>query len=216
MTDQKPPLDPHPLSEYVAWAGNRNREPILKVLKEKFPTSSGNVLEFASGSGMHINFFAPNFKHLQFQPSDRCDETFENIKRLIQLNGNDNISDPIVLDLTVPDTWPDASTRKYDAIFCINIFQVAPVSIADSMMACASKLLTEDGCLLIYGPFKVEGGYTTDSNKEFDETLQSAGVPEWGLADVNDITAAASAHGMKLHERIDMPVNNFTLMYTRA
>lgn len=215
MTDQKPPLDPHPLSAYVAWAGNRNREPILKVLREKFPKTQGNVLEFASGSGMHINFFAPNFKHLQFQPSDRCDETFDNIKSLIKANGNQNLSAPIILDLTVKDTWPD-SGQKYDAIFCINIFQVAPVSIADTMMECASKLLTDDGCLLIYGPFKVDGGYTTNSNKEFDETLRSAGVPEWGLADVTDISAAAVKHGMKLKERIDMPVNNFTLMYTLA
>jgi cyclopropane fatty-acyl-phospholipid synthase-like methyltransferase len=216
MTDQRPPLDPHPLSEYVAWAGNRNREPILKVLKEKFPKSQGNILEFASGSGMHINYFAPHFKHLRFQPSDRADETFDNIRRLIHLNGNENVADPILLDLTVPDTWPDPKTRKFDAIFCINIFQVAPVSIAESMMACASKILTADGCLLIYGPFKVAGGYTTSSNEEFDKTLQSAGVPEWGLADVTDITDAAAASGLKLKERIDMPVNNFTLMYTRA
>ena len=55
MTDQKPPLDPHPLSDYVAWAGGRNRSPILNVLKEKFPTRDGHILEFASGSGMHIN-----------------------------------------------------------------------------------------------------------------------------------------------------------------
>ena len=215
MTDQKPPLDPHPLSDYVAWAGNRNRDPILKVLKEKFPTTQGNVLEFATGSGMHINYFAPNFKHVQFQPSDRCDETFDNIKKLSQSNGNQNVSDPIVLDLTDKTTWPDAG-KKYDAIFCINIFQVAPVSIADTMMECASNLLTSDGCLLIYGPFKVDGGYTTDSNKEFDDILLSTGVPEWGLADVTDISASAVKHGMKLQERIDMPANNFTLMYGLA
>ncbi len=29
MSQEKPPLDPHPLSEYVAWAGSRNREPLL-------------------------------------------------------------------------------------------------------------------------------------------------------------------------------------------
>jgi hypothetical protein len=28
--EEKPPLDPHPLSDYVAWAGNRNKEPILE------------------------------------------------------------------------------------------------------------------------------------------------------------------------------------------
>ncbi len=55
--DDRPPLDPHPLSEYVAWAGHRNRDPILEVLKKKLPADSGEVLELASGSGMHINYF---------------------------------------------------------------------------------------------------------------------------------------------------------------
>ncbi|TXL22284.1 hypothetical protein BMR03_09240, partial [Methylococcaceae bacterium HT2] len=82
MSTEKPPLDPHPLSEYVAWAGNRNREPILGVLKEKLAKDSGSVLEMASGSGMHINFFAPHFEHLHFHPSDKDIEVFDNIKKL--------------------------------------------------------------------------------------------------------------------------------------
>ena len=56
LEEQKPSLDPHPLSEYAAWAGHRNKEPILGVLKEKLPKESGKqVLELASGSGLHIN-----------------------------------------------------------------------------------------------------------------------------------------------------------------
>jgi hypothetical protein len=54
MSDIKPPLDPHPLSKYVAWAGNRNKDPILRVFKDKMPKESGKVLEMASGSGMHV------------------------------------------------------------------------------------------------------------------------------------------------------------------
>ena len=41
MSQEKPPLDPHPLSEYVAWAGSRNREPLLGVLNEKLPKDPG-------------------------------------------------------------------------------------------------------------------------------------------------------------------------------
>ncbi|TXL22285.1 hypothetical protein BMR03_09245 [Methylococcaceae bacterium HT2] len=57
-------------------------------------------------------------------------------------HGNDNIADPVHLDLTNPKTWfnPDMQ-GKFSAIFCINIFQVAPVSIADGMMQCAEHLL---------------------------------------------------------------------------
>lgn len=214
MSDDKPTLDPHPLSEYVAWAGNRNREPLLGVLKEKLPKDPGRVLEMASGSGMHINFFAPHFEHLHFHPSDKDTEVFDNIKSLSSEHGNDNIADPVHLDLTNPETWFNAGTpASFSTIFCINIFQVAPISIADGMMQCAEHLLTDDGFLLIYGPFQVEGGFTTESNEEFHNTLSSAGVSEWGLKDVADLRAAAEKHGLELKEQIDMPANNFSLIF---
>ena len=216
MSQEKPPLDPHPLSEYVAWAGNRNREPILGVLKEKLPKDPGRILEMASGSGMHINYFAPNFEHLHFHPSDKDKEVFDNIKNLTQNLGNENIADPVHLDLTDPETWFNPGPAKsFSAIFCINIFQVAPISIADGMMQCAEHLLNDDGFLLIYGPFQIEGGFTTDSNKEFHETLSSAGVSEWGLKDIADLKKAAEKHGLELKEQIDMPANNFSLIFGR-
>ncbi|MCF7970610.1 MAG: DUF938 domain-containing protein [Methylococcaceae bacterium] len=216
MSTEKPPLDPHPLSEYVAWAGNRNREPILGVLKEKLPKDSGRVLEMASGSGMHINYFAPHFEHLHFHPSDRDIEVFDHIKDLSAAHGNDNIADPVHLDLTKPETWFKEDMKgSFASIFCINIFQVAPISIADGMMECAEHLLNEDGFLLIYGPFQVEGQFSTESNQEFHQTLSSAGVPEWGLKDVADLKAAAAKHGMELKEQINMPANNFSLIFGR-
>lgn len=214
MTDNKPPLDPHPLSEYVAWAGNRNREPLLGVLKHKLPKDPGRILEMASGSGMHINYFAPHFDHLHFHPSDRDVEVFDNIKQLTAEHGNDNIADPVHLDLTQPETWFNAGDPgSFDAIFCINIFQVAPISIADGMMECAANLLSKDGILLIYGPFQVEGRFTTESNQEFHNTLSSAGVSEWGLKDIADLKAAAAKHDLELKEQIDMPANNFSLIF---
>ena len=217
MSQEKPPLDPHPLSEYVAWAGGRNREPILGVLKDKLSEDPANVLELASGSGMHINYFAPHFEHLHFHPSDKDKEVFDNIKELSREHGNDNIADPLHLDLTDPSTWIDPSTAgTFSAIFCINIFQVAPVTIADGMMECAAHYLNDDGFLLIYGPFQVEGAFTTDSNKEFHETLSSAGVSEWGLKDVADLSKAAARHGLELKEKIDMPANNFSLIFGRV
>lgn len=216
MNQEMPPLDPHPLSEYVAWAGSRNREPILGVLKEKLPQDSGRILEMASGSGMHINYFAPHFDHLHFQPSDRDIEVFDNIKKLTKDCANNNIADPVHLDLTNPETWFNPGPEKsFAAIFCINIFQVAPISIADGMMQCAAHLLTDNGLLLIYGPFQLHGQYATDSNKVFDETLRSAGVTEWGLKDVADLKKAAANHGLALKEQIEMPSNNFSLIFGR-
>ena len=216
MYDDRPALDPYPLSDYVAWAGRRNRDPILEIFKQSFPTGAANVLEYASGSGMHINYFAPHFPQTRFQPSDMNEDVFGTIKTLKAEQGNANVADPIRLDLTQSETWPAPEDRRYDVIFCINIFQVAPVSIADGMMQCAATILKDTGFLSIYGPFKVEGHYTTDSNASFDKEVRSAGVPEWGLKDVSDLRAAAEKHGLRLQRQVDMPANNFILMFGRA
>jgi hypothetical protein len=211
----RPTIDPHPLSPYVAWAGNRNRDPILSVFKEIFP-KTGNVLELASGAGNHINHFAPHFPGLNFQPSDYDGEVFESIKKKRADLGNANIADPIKIDLTEPDTWPSASDRLYDAIFVVNLFQVAPVSIADGIARVAERVLTKDGFVAIYGPFKIDGRYTTESNEAFDKEILAPKVPEWGLKDVKDLEKAANAHNIALKKIVEMPANNFILLFGRG
>ena len=162
----RPPIDPYPLSPYVAWAGKRNRDPILDVFKTLFPPA-GEVLELASGSGAHINYFAPHFKQHQFQPSDYDTDVFETIKNLRAEQGNANVADPIKIDLTKPETWPDPSAKLYDVIFVINLFQVAPVSIIDGIAQVAARVLKPSGFLAIYGPFKVDSSYTTEFERGF-------------------------------------------------
>jgi hypothetical protein len=156
-----------------------------------------------------------NILHLLGKSQDLTE--FANRKRIkvIRKNGVESTR-VIYLDLTDPETWLNAGdTQSFSAIFCINIFQVAPISIADGMMKCAAHLLSEDGFLLIYGPFQVSGQCTTESNQKFHDTLSSAGVSEWGLKDVADLKAAAAKYGMELKEQIDMPVNNFSLIFGR-
>ena len=180
----------------------------------RMPKDPERVLEMASGSGMHINYFAPHFSHLHFHPTDRDSEVFDNINKITREQGNNNIADPVHLDLTSPETWFNPGPENsFAAIFCINIFQVAPIAIADGMMKCAAHLLKDDGFLLIYGPFQIEGQFSTDSNKTFHETLSSVGVSEWGLKDIADLKQAAENHGMELKEKIDMPSNNFSLIF---
>jgi SAM-dependent methyltransferase len=208
----RPPIDPYPLSPYVAWAGKRNRDPILDVFKRLF-SPSGEVLELASGSGQHINYFAPHFKEHRFQPSDYDTKVFETIVAKRAEAGNSNVADPVKIDLTDSATWPDGKDKLYDVIFVINLFQVAPVSIIDGIAQVAARALKPTGFLSIYGPFKVEAKYTTESNQAFDQEILAAKVPEWGLKDVRDLEKAANAYGILLKQRIDMPANNFVLVF---
>ena len=215
IEEQRPPIDPYPLSPYVAWAGRRNRDPILSVFKDILP-KTGRVLELASGSGAHVNYFAPHFPSIQFQPSDYDADVFETIKKTRAEKNNINIADPIRVDLTDPSTFPSAGDGRYDAIFVINIFQVAPVAINDGIANIGAKLLKDNGFIAIYGPFKVDGKYTTQSNEDFDKEILAANVTEWGLKDVRDLEAAAAKHGIVLKKKLELPANNFILIFGRS
>jgi hypothetical protein len=211
----RPDIDPYPLSPYVAWAGNRNKDPILAALKTLLP-ENGDALELATGAGLHINYFAPHFPSLLFQPSDYDVDVFDSIKTKRTETGNGNVLDPIRIDLTDSSTFPDPKDKLYDAIFVINIFQVAPVAINEGIAHLGQKVLKDNGLIAIYGPFKRDGAYTTESNAAFDKEILAANVPEWGLKDIRDLEAAAAPHGIKLHEVLELPANNFILVFKKA
>ena len=118
---------------------------------------------------------------MQFQPSDYNVDVFETIKQKRADQGNANVVDPAKIDLTAPETWPDPKDRLYDVIFVVNLFQVAPVAIADGIAQVAARVPTNDGFVAIYGPFKVDGKYTTESNEAFDKEILAAKVPDGAL-----------------------------------
>ena len=210
MSESKPRIDPYPLSTYNTLAWERNRDPILQVLKTIFP-KTGDALELASGSGAHINYFAPHFPGLTFQPSDRDVTVFETIKSNRARAGNTNVADPVVIDLTKPDTWPKEE-RLYDVVFAINVFHLAPVSAAAGFAEIAAKVLKPGGFAALYGPFKLDGKFTSPSNEGFDRSLREAGVPGWGLKDVRDLEKAANDRGIVLKQQLDLPAHNFMLV----
>ena len=63
--------------------------------------------------------------------------------------------------------------------------------------------------------FKVNGEFSSESNQEFDKKLRSAGVTYWGLKDIADVTSAAEVNSLRLKDKIDMPANNFSLIFSK-
>ncbi|MGH8739407.1 MAG: DUF938 domain-containing protein, partial [Burkholderiales bacterium] len=59
-------MSARPFSE----ACERNREPILTVLKRVFDKRGGSVLEIGSGTGQHAAYFSSALPHLAWQASD--------------------------------------------------------------------------------------------------------------------------------------------------
>ena len=80
-------------------SAERNREPILAVLRQTVPTETPlRCLEIASGSGTHVDYFAQHLPNITWQPSDCDTENMESLR--VYQSEHTNILEPIVLDVS--------------------------------------------------------------------------------------------------------------------
>ncbi len=189
----------------------RNREPILAVLRDRLPPS-GLVLEIASGTGEHAVWCSAALPGVTWQPTDRHPDALASIAAWRDQAGLTNLLAPLSLDAAAPDTWP---VTRADAIIAVNMIHIAPWAAAEGLFAGAARVLSPDGLVYLYGPFREGGEHTAPSNAAFDETLR-AQDPLWGIRDLGEVTALASRHGLALTERIVMPANNLSVVFRRA
>ncbi|MFL5305795.1 MAG: DUF938 domain-containing protein [Polyangia bacterium] len=200
---------PAPTGGLHAAATERNRGPILDVLRSVLP-ASGLVLEIASGTGQHAAFFAPAFPALPWQPSDTSEGMLASIRAWTGVATAGNLAPPVLLDVE-REPWPVANA---DAIVNINMLHIAPWSAAEALFRGAAQRLPASGVLFLYGPFKRDGQHTAESNQRFDERLR-AEDPRWGVRDVGEVQALASSVGFGAAEIIPMPANNLSLVFRR-
>jgi SAM-dependent methyltransferase len=201
---------PAPTGGLQAAATERNRQPILDVLRRVLPPT-GVVLAIASGTGQHVAFFARQLPALRWQPSDPAPVHLDSIAAWTVASGVDNVAAPLPLDVEVAP-WPVAHA---DAILNINMLHIAPWSAAEALFRGAAQLLPPAGVLFLYGPFKRQGRHTAESNARFDERLR-AEDPRWGVRDLGDVQALAAAAGFSAPEVIAMPANNLSLVFHRS
>ena len=187
----------------------RNREPILAVLKAHLPPR-GLVLEVASGSGEHIVHFAQAFPGLDFQPSDADRQARVSIDAWRDEAGLQNVRPAIAVDAAA-GSWPISAA---DAVLCINMIHIAPWDAAAGLMRGAAALLRPVGMLYLYGPFRRDGAHTAPSNEAFDRSLRQQN-PEWGVRDLEAVTALAQAHGFAEPIIEAMPANNLSLVFRK-
>jgi SAM-dependent methyltransferase len=202
--------EPAPSGGLYAAAAERNREPILAVLRRVLP-ATGLVLEIASGTGQHAAFFAAALPGLRWQPSDPLPAHRDSIRAWAAAAGVDNLAEPLDLDVERPP-WP---IDRADAIVNINMIHIAPWPAAIALFEGAARVLSPSGVLCLYGPFKRDGRHTAESNQRFDERLR-AEDPRWGVRDQGDVAAIASAAGFGAPEVVAMPANNFSLVFRRS
>jgi SAM-dependent methyltransferase len=191
-------------------AASRNREPILAVLARVLPPS-GTVLEVASGTGEHAAYLAARLPGLTWQPSDADPEAVDAIGRRVAAAGTANLLAPLRLDARA-EAWP---LRHAGALVCINMIQVAPWAASAGLMRGAGHLLAGGGVLYLYGPYKIGGRHTAPSNAAFDSSLRRRNA-DWGVRDLDAVTAEAEANGLALAETVAMPANNLSVVFEKT
>jgi hypothetical protein len=182
-------------------ASERNRAPILAVLKRVF-SQSRLVLEIGSGTGQHAAYFAPELPHLVWQASDVA-ANLPDIREWV--------STPPPIELDVDKPWPQVEA---DAVFSANTCHIMSWPQVERMFANIGAMKTvRTFCL--YGPFNYGGKHTSESNARFDAMLRTRD-PASGLRDFEAIDGVAQDAGLKLVEDNAMPANNRLLVFRRS
>lgn len=190
-------------------ASERNRDPILEVLREHF-AHVREVLEIGSGTGQHAVHFAAAMPWLGWQCSDRADY-LPGIRAWLDEAALPNTPPPVELDV-VQAPWP---AMVFDAAFSANTLHIMGWPEVEACFAGLDKTLAADAVLAVYGPFNYGGQFTSDSNREFDASLK-ARDGRMGIRDAEAVDALAQTIGFRLVDDAAMPANNRCRVWRRG
>ncbi len=189
-------------------AAERNKLPILAVLRQVFADRS-TVLEIGSGTGQHAVFFARDLGHLTWQPSER----HNNLTGLCERCADSlvpNLAEPILLDVD-DEPWP---VLTVDAAFTANTLHIVSWPQVCRLFTKMGGLLPEGGIFCTYGPFNIDGEFTSESNARFDDYLRLRD-PDSGIRDIKDLIEQAKTQKLFLEADHSLPANNRLLVWRK-
>ena len=187
-----------------AAAAQQNRDVILEVLKEAFKDSS-SVLELGSGTGQHAAYFSQHLTHLNWQASDK-QEMLAGISLWLE-----KTNAPQAIELDVCKQWPNES---YDAAFAANIAHIMHSHEIEAMFVGLKQVLTESAIFCLYGPFNINGQYTSESNRDFDLWLKARDVHAC-IRDKSELDQLAINNHLQPYRQWEMPANNLILSWRK-
>lgn len=187
-------------------ASENNKGPILEFLTDVLQAST-SVLEIGGGTGQHAVFFAEQLPHLLWQSSDIPDYV-ATLSLRIQHAALPNVPAPLALDVN-DKPW---RCDRYDAVFTANSLHIMPAESVAAFFAELPDHLNESARLIVYGPFKYNGEFTTESNARFDLWLKEQN-PLSGVRDFEWINELAESAGLTLVADNAMPANNQLLVW---
>ena len=197
--------------ELPRWpAPERNKGPILEALRDILPHSA-RVLEIASGTGQHAAWFAHHAPGWDWHPSDPDPDNRAAVSAWVRALSAANLHAPVALDTRQPQ-WPEG---PFDAVYCANMVHIAPWSATEALLRGAEQVLQPGGWLLLYGPWRVRGVHTSESNVRFDASLRERD-PAWGVRDITDLEAALKDRALRLESMRAMSANNHVVVIRRT
>lgn len=191
-------------------ACENNKVPILEVLGRHLPGQYAEpvkVLEIGGGTGQHSAFFAEQLTALHWQSSD-VPGNVASLNLRIAAAALPNLPLALALDVN-SQPWPE---NNWDAIFSANSLHIMSADSVVSFFGGVGTCLATGGKLLVYGPFKYGGEFTTDSNAQFDIWLKEQDT-ESGVRDFEWVNKLATEAGLNLLEDNAMPANNQLLVW---
>ena len=199
----------------VAPAALRNETAIVRALATVLEDAGlrddrRRALELASGTGQHCAALARVFPGITWTPSDRDDVALDSIAAWRDHAALANIEAPLKIDLHEPD-WTNAVVAGVDVMLAINLLHISPWPVTGALLRGASQLLFEQGLLAVYGCFKRDGDWVSDSNRAFDADLRMEDE-RWGVRDTADVAAEATRYNLTVMKVIEMPANNTMLV----
>jgi cyclopropane fatty-acyl-phospholipid synthase-like methyltransferase len=193
-------------------ACERNKGPILEVLRRWIGSEQGTLLEIGSGTGQHAVHFARHLPRWTWQPTEQG-AALELLAERARREGTANLLPPFELDV-MGSPWP-RGPEGVDAIFTANTLHIMSWPHVQAFFRGVGAALRARGWLIVYGPFRYGGAFTTPSNEAFDAALR-ARDPDSGLRDVEAVIELAAAVGLQLVADEAMPANNQALVWRRT
>lgn len=190
-------------------AARRNRDVILEVLAEEL-RDARSVLEIGSGTGQHAIHFGASLPDLQWQTSDRR-QNHDGINAWIESSGLTNVKAPLELDVLQTTTVD----RIYDAVYSANTAHIMSYPAVERMFALVGNTLQAGGRFCLYGPFNMNGQFTSESNEQFDRSLRSQD-PQMGIRELTGLDQLGSDNEMEQVRRFAMPANNMLVVWQKT